>query len=110
MEKQFLIPMTETEFENLLSQTVTNVITSLLPGNKKSEDKSDPEDDLILFEEALSLLKCSGPTLYKFTRDGLNSYKIGNKRFFKRREVLEFITQAGARNNDRKEFAIRKVF
>jgi predicted DNA-binding transcriptional regulator AlpA len=110
MEKQFLIPMTETEFENLLSQTITDVMTGLLTGNKKLENKSNAEDDLILFEEALSLLKCSGPTLYKFTRDGLKSYKIGNKRFFRKREVLEFITQSGNRKNDKKDFALRKVF
>lgn len=110
MEKQFFIPMTQTEFESLLSQTVTNVICKHLPGNIKPENNSDSEEDLILFEEALSLLKCSGPTLYKFTREGLKSYKLGNKRFFKKSEVLEFITQAGNRKDDKKEFATRKVF
>lgn len=110
MEKQFFIPMTEAEFENLLTETVTSVVTKLLPGNTSLENGSDAEEDLILFEEALSLLKCSGPTLYKFTREGLKYYKIGNKRFFKKSEVLQYITQAGKRKNDKKEFGVRQVY
>ncbi len=110
MEKQFFIPMTETEFESFLTAAVTEVINKVLPGTMSPGFHSNLEEDLILFEEALSLLKCSGPTLYKFTRQGLESYKIGNKRFFKKSEVIAFITKTENKNNNRQEFRVRRVY
>ena len=49
-------------------------------------------EELITRDEAITLLKCTGQTFWRFTRDGrIPFYRAGRRMLFKRSEILEAI-------------------
>ena len=55
--------------------------------------KPEPEEELLTFNEGCELLKCSRVTVWNYAKQGkIKTYKIGNKVFMKRSELMEVIT------------------
>jgi hypothetical protein len=55
--------------------------------------KREKNETLLTREETFRLLKIDSTTLWYWTRDGkLKCYAIGNRRYYKKSEVLECLT------------------
>ena len=55
--------------------------------------KPELEEELLTFNEGCELLKCTRVTLWKYAKLGkIKTYKIGNKVFLKRSELMEVIS------------------
>lgn len=76
------------QFQELLKKTVKEQFNEL----KQSLTKEDSEE-LLTREETFKLLKIDSSTLWHWTKRGkLNVYGIGNRRYYKKSEVLECLT------------------
>lgn len=84
MEKSILLHcITVEDFKKMLQEAVK---TELM------EYKADPEK-LLTRQETAELLKISLTSLWKWTDKGkLRSYGLGNRRYYKKSEVLESLT------------------
>jgi len=72
-----------------LSEKMFNNVKSLLVDFKNSLPISDPEE-LMSRAQTCKFLQIDSSTLWKWTKKGkLKSYGIGNRRYYKKREVLE---------------------
>lgn len=76
------------QFQELLKETVKAELLEL-----KKSLKEESQDELLTREETFRLLKIDSTTLWYWTRDGkLKCYAIGNRRYYKKSEVLECLT------------------
>ena len=74
-----------------LSQLARDVqeIKSLIQDFKSPE----PEEELLTFNKGCELLKCSRVTGWNYAKQGkIKTYKIGNKVFMKRSELMDVIS------------------
>lgn len=73
------------QFQELIQSTVKKQLDEL----KLSLNK-DNSDELLTREETYKLLKIDSSTLWAWTKKGkLLSYGIANRRYYKRKEVIE---------------------
>ena len=73
------------QFQELIQSTVKDQLNEL----KLSLSKDNP-DELLTREETYKLLKIDSSTLWAWTKKGkLLSYGIANRRYYKRKEVIE---------------------
>ena len=73
------------QFQELIQSTVKEQLNEL----KLSLSKDNP-DELLTREETYKLLKIDSSTLWAWTKKGkLLSYGIANRRYYKRKEVIE---------------------
>lgn len=77
------------EFQELLKETVKTQFEEL-----KISLKEKNQDELLTREETYQFLKIDSSTLWEWTRKGkLIVYGIGNRKYYKKREVLDCLTQ-----------------
>lgn len=89
MEKSILLyGMTVEDFKEMLQQAIRGQFM----GYNAGETQLDP-DVLLTREETALFLKISLTTLWKWTNSGkLRSYGLGNRRYYKKSEVLASLT------------------
>jgi excisionase family DNA binding protein len=77
------------ELAELISENVKRQMQELL-SNQKSEPQESEQKELITRKEAAELLKVSLVTIHEWSNnDILRLYKLGNRSYFKRSEILE---------------------
>ena len=80
------IQLTAEELEKLLDQKLSEHTEKM--ERKLLGDKAD--DELLTRDETARFLQCDISTLHNWVKKGkLNAYGIGNRRYFKRSELLE---------------------
>jgi hypothetical protein len=73
------------QFQELIQSTVKEQLNEL-----KLSFNKDNSDELLTREETYKLLKIDSSTLWAWTKKGkLLSYGIANRRYYKRKEVIE---------------------
>ncbi|WP_423740517.1 helix-turn-helix domain-containing protein [Flavobacterium columnare] len=76
------------QFQELLKETVKAELQEL-----KASIKEENQDELLTREETYQFLKIDSSTLWEWTRKGkLKVYGIGNRKYYKKREVLDCLT------------------
>ncbi|MCA0933092.1 helix-turn-helix domain-containing protein [Lutimonas saemankumensis] len=77
---------------NQLSELIDKSIKVHFDQFKKELQKKDFEDELLSRAETSKLLKIDLSTLWHWTNKGkVKAYGIGNKRYYKRSEIIECI-------------------
>lgn len=77
------------QFQELLKETVKTELQEL-----KASLKEENQDELLTREETYQFLKIDSSTLWEWTRKGkLIVYGIGNRKYYKKREVLDCLTK-----------------
>ena len=77
------------QFQELLKETVKTELLEL-----KASLKEENQDELLTREETYQFLKIDSSTLWEWTRKGkLIVYGIGNRKYYKKREVLDCLTK-----------------
>lgn len=89
MENSILLQNVNTEtLLSLMEERLKESFKDLI----KSFAKQKETDDLLTREEAYKFLKVDSSTLWTWTKKGkIKAYGIGNKRYYKRNELLECI-------------------
>ncbi len=89
MENSVLLQNVNTEtLLSLMEERVKESLKDLL----KSFVRQKENDDLLSREEAYKFLKIDSSTLWAWTKKGkVKAYGIGNKRYYKRNELLQCI-------------------
>ena len=83
------VQLTTEELERLLDQKLSEHTERM--ESRLSEKKAD--DELLTRDETARFLQCDISTLHNWVKKGkLNAYGIGNRRYFKRSELLESLT------------------
>lgn len=76
------------QLKEIINTTVKNQLTDVIEAFKREKN-----DTLLTREETFRLLKIDSTALWYWTRDGkLKCYAIGNRRYYKKSEVLECLT------------------
>lgn len=76
------------QLKEIINTTVKNQLTDVIEAFKREKN-----DTLLTREETFRFLKIDSTTLWYWTRDGkLKCYAIGNRRYYKKSEVLECLT------------------
>ncbi|HLP64264.1 helix-turn-helix domain-containing protein [Flavobacterium sp.] len=77
---------------NQFKDIIVSIIKEQLDGIYEALKKKDDET-LLTREETFRFLKIDSTTLWYWTKEGkLKCYGIGNKRYYKKSEVLECLT------------------
>ncbi|MFK7031933.1 helix-turn-helix domain-containing protein [Flavobacterium oreochromis] len=89
MEKSLLVHNIDVlQFQELLKEIVKAELQEL-----KTSLKEENQDELLTREETFQFLKIDSSTLWEWTRKGkLKVYGIGNRKYYKKREVLDCLT------------------
>ena len=76
-----------------LAELITEGVKSQLQDLKKDLQKQEANDQLLTRAEACEFLKIEQTTLWHWTNKGkIQAYGIGNRRYYKRSELLECLT------------------
>ena len=76
------------QLKEIINTTVKNQLSDVFEALKREKNET-----LLTREETYRLLKIDSTTLWYWTRDGkLKCYAIGNRRYYKKSEVLECLT------------------
>lgn len=76
------------QLKEIIKTTVKEQLTDVIEAFKREKN-----DTLLTREETFRFLKIDSTTLWYWTRDGkLKCYAIGNRRYYKKSEVLECLT------------------
>lgn len=76
------------QLKEIINTTVKNQLNDVFEALKREKNET-----LLTREETYRLLKIDSTTLWYWTRDGkLKCYAIGNRRYYKKSEVLECLT------------------
>ena len=76
-----------------LSNLITNSIKSQLQNFSKELISQEENNDLLTREETCNFLKIDSSTLWSWTNKGkVKAYGIGNRRYYKKFELLESLT------------------
>jgi excisionase family DNA binding protein len=90
METINFIQTTPTELANLIAQAVRQELKML---NRQVEKPSEPTKDLMTRKEVAKLFDISLVTIHDWCNSGiLKPYKVGNRTYFKRVEVMEALS------------------
>ncbi len=74
--------------KEIINTTVKDQLNDVFEALKREKNET-----LLTREETFRLLKIDSTTLWYWTRDGkLKCYAIGNRRYYKKSEVLECLT------------------
>lgn len=86
MEKSILLHcITVNDLEKLIKKIIKEEIMEL---KKQLENKSS--DELMTVQETCEFLKINSSTLWSWTKNGkIESYGIGNRRYYKKADVLD---------------------
>lgn len=94
MAIQFLTNISEEEFKIFLKDALKEILTEMLPLQKN-------EAQILNIEEASELLKLKINTLYeKTSRKLIPHFKKGNKLYFHRSELEEWVKNGKVRTNE----------
>ena len=87
-EKQIILEVvSNVELKKLISESVNEVMDF-------KQSIVDPKDELLTREETCIYLKINSSTLWSWTKKGkIISYGIGNRRYYKKNELLESLIQ-----------------
>ncbi len=76
------------QFKDIIVSIIKEQLDGIYEALKKKEDET-----LLTREETFRFLKIDSTTLWYWTKEGkLKCYGIGNKRYYKKSEVLECLT------------------
>ncbi len=76
------------QLKEIINTTVKDQLNDVFEALKREKNET-----LLTREETFRLLKIDSTTLWYWTRDGkLKCYAIGNRRYYKKSEVLECLT------------------
>ncbi|MFN5773024.1 helix-turn-helix domain-containing protein [Flavobacterium sp.] len=76
------------QLKEIINTTVKNQLSDVFEALKREKNET-----LLTREETYRLLKIDSTTLWYWIRDGkLKCYAIGNRRYYKKSEVLECLT------------------
>ena len=76
------------QLKEIINTTVKDQLNDVFEALKREKNET-----LLTREETYRLLKIDSTTLWYWTRDGkLKCYAIGNRRYYKKSEVLECLT------------------
>lgn len=76
------------QLKEIINTTVKKQLSDVFEALKREKNET-----LLTREETYRLLKIDSTTLWYWTRDGkLKCYAIGNRRYYKKSEVLECLT------------------
>jgi excisionase family DNA binding protein len=90
METINFIQTTPTELANLIAQAVRQELKML---NRQVEKPSEPTKDLMTRKEVAKLFDISLVTIHEWCKSEiLKPYKVGNRTYFKRVEVMEALS------------------
>ena len=82
--------MSTKNIDELVDSIATTVIDRM---SKLKPEKPQAQDELLTREETCDLLKINSSTLWHWTNKGkVKAYGIGNRRYYKRNEILENLT------------------
>ena len=85
----FLQGTTPESLVNLISESVRTQLSEL----KKELLSKDANDDLLTREQTCEFLQIDSSTLWHWTNKGkVKAYGIGNRRYYKRSELLESLS------------------
>ena len=77
-----------------LVELINEGVKSQLHDLKKDLQRQEANDDLLTREQACEFLKIEQTTLWHWTNKGkIKAYGIGNRRYYKRSELLECLTE-----------------
>lgn len=94
MEKSFLVNFSETEFKALLKETLREIIQEVNPLGKALPDILD-------IKQAADYLRLKVNTIYeKTSRKLIPHFKKGNKLYFKRAELKEWVSEGKVKSAD----------
>ena len=83
--------------QNLTSKQLTESFEDLkkeIQSLKKNLSSKNANDELLTREETCKFLKINSSTLWAWTNKGkVKAYGIGNRRFYKRAEILEALKE-----------------
>lgn len=91
MQNVVLSPIDTETLINQIAQRTAELIES-----RRSEQpkQATDETDLLTPKETAQLLRISIPTLWRYEKKGkVKCYGIGGKRYYKRNEIIESLTQ-----------------
>ena len=89
MGSTLLIQTTPEELAELIHEKVKGQFQTL----RKELDSKQANDDLLTREETCQFLQIDSSTLWHWTNKGkVKAYGIGNRRYYKRSELLECLT------------------
>lgn len=89
MDKVQFIQTTPTQLAELITEGVKQQLQEL----KKELATQSANDDLLTREQTCKLLQIDSSTLWHWTNKGkVKAYGIGNRRYYKRSELLEALT------------------
>ena len=84
------IQTTPEQLANLINDKVKLQLENL----KKELTNKEAEDDLLTRDQACKLLQINSSTLWHWQKKGkVTAYGYGNRRYFKRTELLQGLTQ-----------------
>lgn len=93
MEKIIIYGIDPSEFIRRIAEEVANILDERTNQRQANQDDIDILDDFIPKHEVRGKL-ASSATLWKWEKAGkIKSYGIGGKRFYKRSELTEAITE-----------------
>ena len=92
MEAIQFIQTTPTELANLIANAVRQELKTL---NRQVEQPSIPVKELMTRKETAELFDVSLVTIHEWCKSGiLKPYKVGNRSYFKRAELMECLLSA----------------
>lgn len=87
------ILLSQIDAETLINRIAVKT-AELIGVSNNSSTESDAESDLITPKEACNLLQITIVTLWRYQKKGrIKAYGLGGKRYFKRSEILDSLTQ-----------------
>lgn len=88
MKNSILVQLSPEELTELIKESLKSQIEDI-----KSELFQNDPDELLTREEACKYFQIDSSTLWKWTKKGkVVAYGIGNRRYYKRAELLESLT------------------
>lgn len=85
-----------------LRPVIIDTINEALRDIKRPQE-SPPDDGLFTLQEAMAFLRCSKTAIYSYQRAGtIKSYRIGNKVFFKKANLLNGLKERSNNSKNQK--------
>lgn len=88
------------EFKSMINEAITKALNENIPKTKGKNNTNDSDDQILTRKEVMKMLHVSHSTLYHYQRKEIIPFlKIGNRVYFKKRDILNNIHLEGDSSN-----------
>lgn len=95
MEQIKLVQLDQEKLLDSIAEIINKKIEQSLSKLQKKDIEGDDQFEFLTRKETAELLKVTYNSLHRWVQDGiLKSYKIGNRTYFKREEILESLNSS----------------